>query len=171
MLKNLFILIIAASFFVACGNEPTPNEEPSESGYPTFGEVITEDGAMPYGNIIAKVETLGENDSIDVKVSGKIESVCQKKGCWMNLTQEGQPEMFVRFKDYGFFMPLDASGKEVIMEGKAFKQITSVEELRHYAEDEGKTEEEINAITEPEEEVRFLASGVILLEKEEKKTE
>jgi len=168
MVKNLFILFLSVGFLFACNNTPTPNEETSRSGYPTFGEVITEEGAIPYGNIIAKVADLGESDSIDVKVSGKIESVCQKKGCWINLVDKGQPEMFVRFKDYGFFMPLDAMGKEVIMEGKAFKQVTSVDELRHNAEDEGKSEEEINAITVPKEEIRFLASGIILLEKEKK---
>ena len=165
MFKNFLILSIAIGFFVACNSNPTPNEETSEAGYPTFGEVISEDGAIPYGSVLAKLESA---DTIDVKVSGTIESVCQKKGCWMNLVQDGQPDIFVRFKDYGFFMPFDAAGKEVIMEGKAFKQITSVEELRHYAEDEGKSQEEIEAITEPQEEFRFLASGVILLEEENK---
>jgi len=50
------------------------------------------------------------------------------------------------------------------MEGHAFKETTPVEELRHYAEDAGKPQEEIEAITEPKEEVKFLASGVLLLE-------
>ena len=48
------------------------------------------------------------------------------------------------------------------MNGKAFKEVTTVEELRHYAEDEGKSEEEIAAITEPVEEYKFVADGVIM---------
>ena len=71
--------------------------------------------------------------------------------------------MFVKFKDYGFFMPKDIAGKRVVMDGYAFKEITPVDELRHYAEDEGKSPEEIAAIVEPKEELKFLAKGVLLL--------
>ena len=49
------------------------------------------------------------------------------------------------------------------MEGKAFREVTTVEELRHYAEDEGASQEEINAITEPTEELKFMANGVLVL--------
>ncbi|MEN0048567.1 MAG: DUF4920 domain-containing protein, partial [Bacteroidota bacterium] len=69
-----------------------------------------------------------------------------------------------KFKDYGFFVPKDISGRQVIMEGYAYREVTPVEELRHYAKDDGMSEEEIAAITEPEEEFKFMASGVILLE-------
>ena len=99
----------------------------------------------------------------------KVSDVCQTKGCWMNLvnaTESNQEEMFVQFKDYGFFMPKDLAGKEVIVEGKAYSESTSVEELRHYAEDAGKTEEEIAAITEPQLEKKFLATGVVLVKSE-----
>lgn len=79
--------------------------------------------------------------------------------------EEGNPEMMVRFKDYGFFMPMDIEGRTVILDGYAKKDIISVDELRHYAEDANKSAEEIAAITEPEEELGFLAHGVILLDK------
>ena len=49
------------------------------------------------------------------------------------------------------------------MDGFAFKEVTPVDELRHYAEDEGMSKEEIAAITEPKEELKFMASGVLLL--------
>ena len=68
----------------------------------------------------------------------------------------------VRFKDYGFFMPLDAAEKEVIVAGKAYVKETSVDELRHYAEDAGKTQEEIALITEPKKEFAFEANGVLM---------
>jgi hypothetical protein len=41
---------------------------------------------------------------------------------------------------------------------------TSVEELRHYAEDAGKSQEEIEAITEPKKTYSFVADGVLLKE-------
>ena len=57
--------------------------------------------------------------------------------------------LWFRFKDYGFFMPTDAAGKEVIVDGKAFVNEVSVADLKHYAEDAGKSPEEIAKITEP----------------------
>jgi hypothetical protein len=54
------------------------------------------------------------------------------------------------------------------MDGYAYREVTSVEDLRHFAEDEGKSKEEIEAITEPREELKFMASGVLLLPQENK---
>jgi hypothetical protein len=71
--------------------------------------------------------------------------------------------VMVRFKDYGFFVPKDIAGRRVLMNGYAFKELTPVDELRHYAEDAGKSAEEIAAITEPKAEIKFLASGVFLI--------
>jgi hypothetical protein len=59
-------------------------------------------------------------------------------------------------------MPLDLAGKEVVMNGYAFKDVTSVDELKHYAEDEGLSQAEIDGITEPKKELKFMASGVYL---------
>ena len=77
---------------------------------------------------------------------------------------ESETAMRVRFKDYGFFVPKDIAGRQAVVEGYAFREVTTVEELRHYAEDEGLSAEEIAKITEPVEEVKFLASGVYLVE-------
>ena len=80
----------------------------------------------------------------------------------MKLLLDDKTETMVRFKDYGFFMPLDANDREVIVEGKAFVQKTSVKELQHYAEDAGKTKEEIAKITSPKTEFSFEANGVLM---------
>ena len=71
--------------------------------------------------------------------------------------------LFVQFKDYGFFMPKDIAGREVVIEGQAYTEETSVADLKHFAEDAGKSEEEIAAITSPVVEKKFMASGVVLL--------
>ena len=65
-------------------------------------------------------------------------------------------------KDYGFFMPLDCEGTEVVFDGVAYQDTVSVEMLRHFAEDAGKSEEEILSITESELAWAFEANGVIL---------
>ena len=62
---------------------------------------------------------------------------------------------------YGFFIPLNAEGS-VIVSGKAFISETSVDDLKHYAEDSGDTEEIIEAITIPEKTYSFEADGVLL---------
>lgn len=131
----------------------------------TFGEKIDAKGAIAYDDILPKLKALKGADKIEnIKVVGSVEAVCKAKGCWMNImSQKGEPSMFVKFKDYAFFMPKDIAGKKVIMKGYAFKEITDVATLRHFAEDEGKSKEEIAKITNPREEYKFMASGVIIV--------
>ena len=110
---------------------------------------------------------LAASDSLTGVVRGRVVDVCQKKGCWMTLAPVADAEvddpMSVRFLDYGFFMPKTLSGSEVLVEGTARRRTVPVGELRHYAEDAGKSAEEIAAITEPGEEVEFMATGVRVL--------
>ncbi len=160
MLKRLLLLSVIALSIVACKNDPPKVSE--DTGYPYFGEKFDMEGAMTYADMVDK---MGDTERFPAKVKGTVAEVCQVKGCWMNITHEGKEDMFVKFKDYGFFMPFDIGGKEVIMNGYAFRETTTVEDLKHYAEDEGKSQEEIDAITEPIEELKFMADGVILLEK------
>ncbi|MCB0634633.1 MAG: DUF4920 domain-containing protein [Lewinella sp.] len=128
-----------------------------------FGEAIDAEGAISYDALLDMME---QSDSVAVKVKGKVEAVCQAKGCWMNIAgnESDAEEMMVKFKDYGFFVPKDIAGREVVMEGYAFREVTPVDELRHLAQDAGKSKEEIDQITEPVVELKFLASGVLLLD-------
>jgi hypothetical protein len=70
----------------------------------------------------------------------------------------------VKMKDYGFFLPVSAKGKTVVIDGKVELKTTSVAELKHYAEDAKKSKEEIDAIKEPQKEVRVLAKGIVVVE-------
>lgn len=162
---KLFLFFSLSIFLFACNAAPEGKTQLSADGKVeavSFGEEINKSDAISYEEMISKMTGA---DSLNTKVMGTVEGVCQAKGCWMNIVSDNpdQPSMFVKFKDYGFFMPKDIAGKRVIMEGYAFKEVTPVEELRHYAEDEGKSSEEIAAIIEPKEELKFLASGVLLL--------
>jgi hypothetical protein len=69
----------------------------------------------------------------------------------------------IKFKDYGFFMPKDIVGKQVVLEGEASIKETSVKQLQHYARDAGKSEAEVMKITQPKKEVIFVAKGVLVL--------
>lgn len=132
----------------------------------TFGEKIDAKGAVSYDAVLPKLKKLNGTDKLEnVKVMGTVDAVCKAKGCWMNIASEkGETPMFVKFKDYAFFMPKDLAGKKVVMQGYAFKEVTDVAALRHFAEDEGKSKEEIAKITKPKEEYKFMANGVLILE-------
>ncbi len=162
---KLFLFFSLSIFLFACNTTPEGKVQLTEDGEIealSYGQEINKVDAISYEEMVAK---MAGSDSLNTKVMGTVEGVCQAKGCWMNIVSDNpdQPSMFVKFKDYGFFMPKDIAGKRVIMEGYAFKEVTPVEELRHYAEDEGKSSAEIAAIVEPKEELKFLASGVLLL--------
>lgn len=123
--------------------------------------VSTKAKPMPYSAFIAEVNS---KDSVKAVVTGTVLEVCQKKGCWMTLQPEsGDSKMSVRFKDYSFFMPKTLSGNKVIVEGLAKRTEVSVADLRHYAEDAGKSKAEIASITEPQVEIELMATGVRVL--------
>lgn len=95
-----------------------------------------------------------------VAVKGKVTDVCEKKGCWLTIQTEDNSQFFVKMKDYAFFVPTALKGKTVVMEGTAERKVTSIDEQKHYAEDAKKTQAEIDAITSPKEEIRFVANGI-----------
>lgn len=165
-MKKFFLsLLVLATLFSACNStKNSVSSAKSEGDGKHFGTKINPTGAVSYDQLLAD---LNSKDSINnVKVSGMVEGVCQVKGCWINIVSEeaGKPKMFVKFKDYAFFMPKDIAGRKVVMQGIAYRQTTSVDELRHYAEDAGKSAAEIALITKPKEELKFMASGVVLLD-------
>ncbi len=161
------LLMVAILFLAACNSKTSSSvtADGSEEAAPVYsnkpghyGVEITPDGAVPVNAISQKVSELGSGA---VKVKGEISDVCAVKGCWMTI-KDGEQEMRVTFKDYGFFVPKDVAGKTAIMEGIAKVETISVETLRHYAEDAGESAEEIAKITKPEEELTFEAIGVII---------
>ncbi len=133
--------------------------------------MTSEDGRMFYGSVIdldGAVDAVGLRDLLiaegraEVRFEGEVTATCTKKGCWMDVAS-GEDTVFVRFKDYGFFVPTEGVlGKRTIIEGEAFFDTLTVEMRQHYAEDAGATEEEIAAITEPELLLAFTASGVMI---------
>lgn len=134
---SYFILFI---LLASCSNQNTElqifgNQEMTEEGKITTKELL---------------QTLSTEDSAFVKVEAVINSICQKKGCWMYVDLNEETEMLVRFKDYGFFVPMDASGNTAIIEGMAKVDTLSVEWLKHLKEDANAPQEEIDAITEPQ---------------------
>ena len=105
-------------------------------------------------------KTMEGKNALQVKLEGEILEVCQGKGCWMTVSTGNGNSIRVTFKDYGFFVAKDAAGKKTIFEGEAKMETVDVATLKHYAQDAGKSEEEIAAITDPETKLTFVATGV-----------
>jgi len=163
-LKFLTVVIL---LITACKTDKKPtesNENQTEitTNFDTFGAVISAENALSSKEMLTKFNSLQVGDTINIKFASSIKEVCSKKGCWMKLPLDQEAETMVRFKDYGFFMPLDSKDREVIVEGKAFVTEVSVEDLKHYAEDAGKSAEEIAKITTPKKEFAFEANGVLM---------
>ena len=130
--------------------------------YDHFGAGITV-GAAPM-SLRAALENAADLDGKTIRVRAPITGVCQVKGCWMNLGKPdaaGNPPVFVKFKDYAFFVPKDASGRQAVLEGTlSFKQET-VAETKHYLEDAGKHDAAAK-VTKGRKILRFMADGVAI---------
>lgn len=166
-MKKLFFSILALSLFAACNNsneeaETTENAEVAAvevAEYEYFGDsTMTAEGAVPSTELIAYMDG---RDSIEAKVYGTIAEVCQKKGCWMSVEVDNGKSMHVSY-NYEFLLPMNSAGKEMVMKGYAYTDTIPVNHLKHLAEDAGKSQEEIDAITEPKVTLSFLATGVMI---------
>ncbi|MDX1906673.1 MAG: DUF4920 domain-containing protein [Bacteroidia bacterium] len=148
--------------------QTVPPDSLSPDGSRSYhGARITEQGALQLGQLTGLLST-HQGVLPAVKLEGNVEACCQAKGCWMTM-KVGDEDMRVKFKDYAFFVPKNSAGKTAIIEGRAFYDTTSVEELRHYAEDAGMTAEEAaKKYTEPKIAVAFEATGVIIRTSTEK---
>ena len=157
-MKNI-LFIIGLGALVACNNPSKENKETFTVVEEFYGEKIDNNNIVEYSTVKEGVE---KNGTLTAKIQGEILSTCAKKGCWMEL-KAGDDTLMVRFKDYGFFVPKEgAEGKTAIINGEAFFDTLGVELLQHYAEDAGKSSEEILSITEPEYVFVFTADGVII---------
>ena len=128
----------------------------------TYGEQVTssvESKAITVDKLNKQLKK--DNKKVEgVAVKGKVTDVCDKKGCWLTIQTEDNSKFFVKMKDYAFFVPTALKGKNVVLDGTAERKVTSVNEQKHYAEDAKKPQAEINAITQPKEEIRFVANGI-----------
>ena len=125
----------------------------------TYGAGTSADGAISVNELDKKLK----DNKYEGKITGKVVEVCQEKGCWMKIEKSDGEKLMVKFKDYGYFMPMNIVGKEVVLEGEATIKEVSVKQQQHYAKDAGKSEEEIKKITKAKKEVQFVAKGVLVL--------
>jgi hypothetical protein len=91
---------------------------------------------------------------------GTVNEVCQKKGCWMEVMPDGMKSgVRVTFKDYGFFVPMDAHGMIVRAEGVFHTKVWSKEDADHM---EGEGANLVRNADGTATEIGFIATGVEL---------
>jgi hypothetical protein len=156
-MKKILSLIPALLFAVVMMAQPP--KVSAEKGT-IFGAKVTEEGAVSADLLAENLNTTGQ--SKDLKVVGKVKEVCKAEGCWVRMeTKEGT--ILVKMKDHSFLVPVELEGKTIVADGTATFKETSVAQLRHFAEDAGKSKEEIEKITEPKKEIVFQAKGIVVL--------
>lgn len=164
-MKKIGLIVCSIILLSSCKKENVEvTKVVGDKNFASFGAKITADSALTNQEMLAKYNTLKEGDTINVKFQSDIKDVCQKKGCWMNMNLSKDKQSFVRFKDYGFFMPKNAAGSKAIVSGKAFISVESIDELKHYAKDAGKSQAAIDSIIAPETNYSFTANGVLILQ-------
>lgn len=167
-MKHILTILMLTTLVLSCKEkeqQAQPDEvAQKEIAYASFGDKIDDKGVASTEEMAAKYREMAVTDTVSVKMQGKVIEVCQMKGCWMTLDLGNGEEATVKFKDYAFFMPKNISGKEVIVNGLAYVSEVPVAEQQHYAEDAGKSKEEIAAITEPKKTYTFMADGVLIKE-------
>lgn len=157
-MKKLFISVIALAFFASCTNTPKTLE--NVKGIAVYGDSVKNDQVIELAGLHKE---MADQAKKEVKVKGIVKEVCQSKGCWMLMDLGDGKDIRVTFKDYKIFMPKDLAGKEVVLDGFAYTDTTSVETLRHYAEDAGKSAAEIAEITNPKIQLAYEAKGVVVM--------
>lgn len=168
-MKKALYTTFALAFLAlgACNKTETKTETTTSetttvatAGGKNYGEKITADGAMDAAEL--KTQMAGK-DTLATKIKGEIVEVCQNKGCWVTINMPSGEPMRVMFGEDAYFVPKDVAGKTAIMEGKAIREVISVDEQRHYLEDAGKSKAEIEAITKADTTLTFDAKGIIIL--------
>ncbi|MCM8569148.1 DUF4920 domain-containing protein [Gramella jeungdoensis] len=168
-MRTSVLLLVLFLAFISCKEKaPDKNSEltllqTDQQEYESFGEKISANNSLSAQAMKLQYEKLELGDTISVKFTAKVNSVCKMKRCWMKLElPETEEDPMVKFREYGFFVPKDIEGKEVVVEGIAFIEEISVEDQEHFAKDAGKAVEEIEAIVEPKRSLGFLAHGVLV---------
>lgn len=139
-----------------------PPNVPADKGA-NFGDKVSAENVITVEQLFSKMQTTKSAEKkMDVVVKGIVTDVCQKEGCWIKI-QSPDGKMMIRMKDHEFMVPVALNGKTVLIDGTAEEKITSVEQLKHFAEDAGKPKAEIDDIKEPKKEIVIQAKGVLVV--------
>lgn len=132
------LLVLVAGPLAWAGDDPgvVRLSEPVEvtDTHETFGAVMS-DTVDPI-SLSRLVENHANYEGLSVVVNARVSKICRKKGCFF-IAQDGPTTVRVAFKDYGFFVPTDISGRHVTLVGELKRVELTEEQAAHYKSDLG----------------------------------
>lgn len=156
-MKKIFV---ATLLLIAVGAGAQDKEKVPATKGVVYGTVSKETKPIAPEQIPANLV----NNQFTGQVKAKVVDVCRAEGCWIKVQKADGSSMMVRAADHKFLMPENIVGKTVLIDGTATVKEMSEEMRRHYAEDAGKSKEEIAKIKGSETDVQFSAKGVKVLD-------
>jgi hypothetical protein len=158
-MKKILITLFSAALLFACGDQKDKNAIVLGKSYGPVKVDTSE--AMTVKEML---ETF-DNKTAEQEFTflAPIDEVCSKAGCWINVDKGNGETFMVRFKDHFTIPPKTKIGTQAYLHGIAYMDTISVDLLRHFAEDAGKSKAEIEKITKPEFELGFEADGITLV--------
>lgn len=153
-MKNAFFLLVATIALFSCGGKNNTQQT-------AYGPQ-----KVDTTKAISVQEFFNDFEQVDVSkaytIKGKIVETCKKSGCWVGIDDGNNDYFVVNFKDH-FSIPLDTKiGTTAYMHGVATWDSIPVDVLKEQALMDGKSQEEVDQITEPRFEFNFEADGIML---------
>jgi hypothetical protein len=118
-----------------------------------FGAAFTLNKSLPLSKVL---QDATNSPSSVMQVTGTIDAVCQKKGCWM-VIKDGEATARVLMKNHSFAIPIGAKGKEAVVEGALKVRTFSEAQVKHLEADRGG---DPNKVSGTRREYVLTASGV-----------
>lgn len=153
-------IVFASLLLLALGVQAQEKEKTPAAKGVVYGTVADEKSPVSPDEIRTRLV----NDQFEGQIKGQVVEVCLAEGCWIRLKKADGSSLMVRAKDHAFLMPENIVGKTVLVEGSATVKELSEQMRKHYAEDAGKSKEEIARIKGAEKDVQFSARGVKVLD-------
>jgi hypothetical protein len=123
-MNPLTIAALAAAALLACGTAQAAQ---------SFGAPMPAGEPLALSAALSDPEAFGEPSR---KFTGRVTQVCQNKGCWLMLEDDGQVAR-VKVHDHAFALPKDASGRAVVFGELGVTELdqATAEHLAHDAAD------------------------------------
>ena len=150
-----------AAAMTAAAAALAPKQEVATYGAPLK---LSDAEAVPASKVLANPDQYANQY---VRVTGTVTDVCEKKGCWLRVASADAPkgpDIFIKFKDpaEGRIVPMEAVGKTVTVEGTLKVGQLSERAARHFKEDAGAPQAEIDKIVGPQKQLMLAGPAVAI---------
>ncbi len=152
---KFFLVIVISSISLGLVLDSQAGPQSAQAGS-NYGGTIPE--AEPTLLLHEAIEKFDPAKNKMQKISGTVNKVCRRRGCWMILS-DANLHARVTFKDYKFFVPTDTYNQRSVVYGVLTENILSEELAKHYAEDAGRSDA---AIQGSQKEYSIVAEAVYL---------